>query len=432
MRSIWRIIAPVFGLMGARLGGAAFGFLSQLVLARAFPPSEVGIAFLAISVTTFVSLVITGGYHTIGLTYLARFQGFGRPGLTESFLSAARRDMLILAVIAFMVAASLLLMPRETGIGPAAFWGTLAAIPLAGIRLNNSMANAQRRFALSYAPDFVFRPGLLLAFILVLAATGLTQSAWPVLLALPVISLLVAVGQARLLGHDNVLRPASIPVRRDLRKFYRSRALAMLAVTIVSGATADLVIMVGSLFLPPDEVAVLGVAVRIAALVGFFALASQQFVLRDLVGARASGDQGAVDRLLLRTNLAGAGTMLAAMAGTLVLGPFVLSLFGAHYDSAYWPMLIFLLSQGVRVAGGMNAQLLALEGYQTRSAATCLVALLVLGLGSALLAPLWGLIGIALAALLAEVVWAFGLAFLAQRLLGRRGDLGAALTHRNY
>ena len=432
MRSIWRIIAPVFGLMGARLGGAAFGFLSQLVLARAFPPAQVGLAFLAISVTTFVSLLITGGYHTIGLTYLARFQSFGRPGLVEGFLSAARRDMLLLAVIAFGVAGLLLLMPGEPGIAQAAFCGTLAAIPLAGIRLNNSMANAQRRFALSYAPDFVFRPGLLLVFIAALVVLGTTQSALPVLLALPAIALAVAIGQARLLGPDNVLRPDNGPVRRDLRKFYRSRALAMLAVTIVSGATADLVIMVGSLFLDPEAVAILGVAIRIAALVGFFALASQQFVLRDLVGARASGDQSAVDRLLLRTNLAGAGTMVAAMAGTLMLGPWVLSLFGAHYGSAYWPMLIFLVSQGVRVAGGMNAQLLALEGYQTRSAVTCLVALLVLGLGSAVLAPLWGLVGIALATLLAEVVWATGLGILAQRLVGRRGDLCAALTHRNY
>src|SRR3954465_9700969 len=98
MRSFWLIIMPVFGLMGARLAGAGFGFLSQIVLARAFVPHDVGVAFLAISVTSFVSLLVTCGYHTIALTYLARFQAFGRRGLVWAFLHAARRDMVLAAV----------------------------------------------------------------------------------------------------------------------------------------------------------------------------------------------------------------------------------------------------------------------------------------------------------------------------------------------
>ncbi len=428
--SLWRMIAPLFGLMGARLAGAGFGFLSQLVLARAFPPDQVGVAFLAISVTTFLSLVITGGYHTIGLTYLARFQAFGRPGLIAAFLAAARKDMLVLAGMAVILASLLWLIPADPGLVAAGFWGTLAAVPLAAIRLNNSAANAQRRFALSYAPDFVFRSALLLAFVGALAAFGVTQTTWPVLVSLPVIALVVAIGQAVLLGPDNAwpLRPQT--ARRDMRRFYRGRAVAMLAVTIAGGATADLVVMIGGLFLSAGDVAVLGVAIRIAALVGFFAMASQQFVLRDLVTARASQGRGAVDMLLWRTNLAGAGTMLTAIVGTAALGSWILALFGPHYATAYWPMLVFLLSQAVRVLGGMNAQLLALSGHQVRSAVLCLAAIAVLVAGSLLLAPVMGIMGMAWATLLAELFWAVGLAMLTQRLEGRRGDFLAGLfTH---
>jgi O-antigen/teichoic acid export membrane protein len=412
--------------MGARLAGAGFGFLSQLMLARAFPPYEVGIAFLAISITTFVSLLITGGYHTIGLTYLARFQAFGRSSLITAFLSAARRDMVVLAIIAVIAASLFLFAPADKGVVAASFWGTLAAVPLAAIRLNNSAANAQKRFALSYAPDFVFRPGLLLILLGGLWLFGATQSAMPVLWALPVIALAVAVGQAVLLGADNAWKPAA--PRVDMRKYYRSRAVAMLAVTIVSGATADVVVMIGGLFLVPEDVAVLGVAIRVAALVGFFALASQQFVLRDLVGALSGGQRGSVDRVLRRTNLSSIAIMAASLLVVLVIGPWILALFGPHYADAYWPLLVFLVAQSVRVLGGMNAQLLALGGHQLRSAMLCVMALLMLVVGAAALAPIWGIMGIALATLAAELFWAIGLGFLAQKLEGRRGDLFAVIN----
>src|SRR5690606_10359596 len=97
--------------------------------------------------------------------------------------------------------------------------------------------------------------------------------------------------------------------------------------------------------------------------------------------------------------------------------------------AGYWPMVIFLLSQSVRVMGGMNAHLLALGGHQVRSAALCAVAVVVLLTLAAILIPFWGLVGIALAMLAAELVWAIGLAMLTQRLEGRRGDLFAGLAN---
>jgi O-antigen/teichoic acid export membrane protein len=433
MRSFWQIIMPMFGLMGARLAGAAFGFLSQIVLARVFVAHDVGVAFLAISVTSFASLIITCGYHTIALTYLARFQAFGRVNLVWAFLVAARRDMAIMAVVLVALAAGAMLLPIDRDTAKAFLYGTLAALPLAAIRLNNSAANAQKRFTLSYAPDFVVRPALLLAIIGGLVLIGGERNIDYVLVALVAIALAVAIGQAMLLGQDNAFALGRAKPARDLRQFYRRRAVAMLMFTIVAGATADLVVLIGGVFLAPSEVAVLGVAVRVAALVGFFSSASQQFVLRDLVAAMTRLGRAEVDGLLWRTNMTGLGTMLAATAFVAVFGHLVLGLFGPEYGAGYWPLLIFLLSQVVRVMGGMNAQLLALGGHQVRSAATCVVAVVILVVLSALLTPVWGLVGIALATLVAEIFWAVSLGVLAQRLEGRRGDIFQGLrTHQFF
>jgi O-antigen/teichoic acid export membrane protein len=83
--------------------------------------------------------------------------------------------------------------------------------------------------------------------------------------------------------------------------------------------------------------------------------------------------------------------------------------------------------------GGMNGQLLALGGHQVRSAATCVVAVVLLVALAAVLTPLWGLVGIALATLGAEVFWAISLGVLTQRLEGRRGDIFQGLaTHQFF
>jgi len=248
-------------------------------------------------------------------------------------------------------------VPRD--VANAALFGGLASLPLAAIRLNNSAANAQRRFSLSYVPDFVGRSGLLLLFIAALVFFGADRRVDYVLVALAVITFAVAIGQAMLMGGDNVWTLAWRKRPRDLARFFRHRAVAMLLVTIVAGASADLVVMLGGVFLPTSEVAVLGVAVRLAALVGFFSAASQPFVLRDLASAMSRAETAEVDKLLLRMNLAGLSIMGVAIVVCAVFGPLILSIYGKAYSAAYWPLLLFMVGQAFRTSGGMNSELMS-------------------------------------------------------------------------
>jgi O-antigen/teichoic acid export membrane protein len=243
------------------------------------------------------------------------------------------------------------------------------------------------------------------------------------LIAIVLICVVVAAWQAVTLGPDNALSRAVKRPSRDLRPYYRKRAFAMLMVTIVAGATADLVVMLGGVFLNTGDVAVLGVTIRLATLVGYISASSQQFVLRDLANAMTRLGKSDVDRLLMRTNITGILTMLAAMAVCLVFGNWMLGIFGPDYQSGYWPLMIFLLSQGVRVLGGMNGHLLALGGHQVRSAALCIGAVAVLITCASVMVPLWGITGMAIATLAAELFWALSLAALTQKLEGRRGDV---------
>jgi len=419
----------MFGLMGARLAGAGLGFLSQILLVRAFDAHDVGIAFLAISTTTLASLLLTCGYQALTLTHLARYLSFGRQQLVLALRWAARSDLFVAgSLLVILALISEFFLPWPHDVADALLFGALAALPLAAIRINTSAATVNRRFHLGYVPELVLRPLLLFLVVGAVLVFNIDRVLNYVLIALVVGTFAIAFLQAGLLGKDNgFARPWARPAR-DLRRHYRSRAFALLVVAVVTQAMADIIVLAASVFFAPAEVAVIGVAARLAALVGFFGMASQTFVIRDLTTAMAKGSPEEVRHILWKTNMVTLGTMAAALLAAVVFGELLLSAFGAEYVAGYWLLLIFMLGQSFRILGGMNGYLLALSGFQLRSALLSVMAIACFGLLSLVLAPQLGLVGLALAALGAEAVWAVGLAALAQRLVGRRGDILGLIT----
>jgi O-antigen/teichoic acid export membrane protein len=142
------------------------------------------------------------------------------------------------------------------------------------------------------------------------------------------------------------------------------------------------------------------------------------------------GTRAEVDSLLFRVNALALGVMVAAIAGSLILGKFVLGIFGSDYTAGYWPLILFLVSLTLRSASGMNSHLLSLHGFQVKNATSCFLASVVLVVSTAVLAPTLGPLGVAFAVVLTDAVWALHLSYLAQRLTGRRADILAVAFHR--
>jgi O-antigen/teichoic acid export membrane protein len=429
--SIWRFVSLLSGLIGARMAGAAFGLASQVLLARAFSPSDVGVAFLTLSAMAFISLLMTAGYPALGVTYLARYHTLGRKALVAGFFAAARHDALISTLVVYAgLALAYFVFPVSDEVKTGLLFGGIAAIPYALMRLNNSAANALRRYSLSYVPDFMLRPALLLLFIgvmvLALPHYGIAYVLWAVV----AIAAAAAALQAILLGKDGAMADLRAPPPAAMARLFRGRALPLVVVGVVSAAFADIVTLLAGLFLPASEIAVLGVAIRLAALAGFVTQASQQFVMRDLTAAMARGTKAEIDALLLKTNGVALCVMCGAIIGSAMLGDKVLAVFGEAYQAGQWPLVLFMASQTIRAASGMNGHLLSLSGHQTRTAGLCLLALIVLAIGIAALAPRFGVGGVAMAAIAADMMWAVSLALLAGRLAGRRGDILAATPMR--
>ena len=107
----------------------------------------------------------------------------------------------------------------------------------------------------------------------------------------------------------------------------------------------------------------------------------------------------------IRINIIALGAILVCVAGAILFGPWAFRVFGAEYEVGHWPLVLFMVSQAFRAASGMNQHLLSLAGYQIKTAGSCLVAVAALIGGTALLTPGFGVMGLALAVVIADAVW---------------------------
>ena len=55
-----------------------------------------------------------------------------------------------------------------------------------------------------------------------------------------------------------------------------------------------------------------------------------------------------------------------------------MGLFGEVYREGKWLLVLFMIGQSLRAMGGMNQQILSINGYQLRTAGVCVMTLLVL------------------------------------------------------
>ncbi len=425
------LVGKMAGVVGARLIGAGVGFASQLLLARALSVEDVGIVFLGMSAAAFVALVANGGYALLATTELPKLTAHGRSALADAFNQAAVRD----SVTAFAGVVAIIAIAEFTlGLTPgqriALLFGCLCAPASMFIRYNASMAMAARFFRTAYLPDFLFRPSAFLTGLIAGAFTGWVHNAVTALIVFIMITYMTAFGQSWVLQQHGLSFKHLAPPRTSFVKKLRARAFSL---TLVSGmmlAFADIVVLISGWVLPERDVAVVGIAMRLAALAGFVLQAGQMLVVTDFTQALVKRDYGLSDALLRRINFTTVAIAMAALVATLLLGNFALGLFGEVYRQGKWLLVLLMIGQCLRALGGMNQQILSINGFQLRTAGSCVLTLALLIGMSALFCNVFGLIGIGYAVVCAELIWLLALAAQAQSLCGRRGDLLWVLQHR--
>ncbi len=130
----------------------------------------------------------------------------------------------------------------------------------------------------------------------------------------------------------------------------------------------------------------------------------------------------AVGEAAFRALLFPLATTLAAMVAVALWGETLLALFGPEFAGATLPLLILMACQLARALFGPSVPLLTVIGAQKENAALALATLAVLAAGDLALAPLYGVLGAAIAVAIATLFWLAASAVVLMRLSGLRTD----------
>lgn len=418
-----RLVSTSSLLALARVAGAGAGFVTQIVLARTLAASALGLFYSVTSLAAVVGLIAAHGYPGIAPRFLSRYKSQGKRDLVAGFVSRARRDAtLYVAVATCLVLIGAWLWPTLDLEERLALTAAALSIPAnASLRVNGSLAASIRRFGLAYLPDTCIRPFLLLGAILALIASGIALTASSATLALTVVFTLLALTQYALLAKDMPKGKAAEAPQRIV-SVWRREAKPLIVVALFTYFFADVDILMVTPLLTNAETAAVGLCLKLALLVGFAVQVSHQVVMPDLADARARKDEGPIRATLTRSLWFPLGVTIAATAFVALWGEHLLGLFGPEFVGAKVPLVIMMAAQFARAVFGPSVSLLMVIGAQRQNAGLAIAALAVLALSNLALAPLYGVLGAAIAVAIATLFWLAASAIVLMRASGLRTD----------
>jgi len=433
-RASIRLIRGSTFVFMCRIVGAAVTFVSQVLLARWMGASELGIYVLAFSWCILLSSFATLGFPVAAIRFVGGGLATNDPGYIRGFV---RRGAQIIALAGTLISA----------VGIAMLWSgwlvedtsnrytlTLALLIVPVFASNTffaGVANGLSRFPLSFLPANVARPLVFLTLIIVIWFTTDILDANRVM-SLQVLAIFAVSGVTIwMVGRtvDDMLDAK--PAKYDTRVWART-SVPLLATALFSGYFPEINIILSGAYLPSDQVALFHVSFRLALLVSFALFAVDAVTGPEAARLHMSGDKTALQSVVNRATQLRFGVAVIAVLMFVIVGKFLLGLFGEEFIAGYTLLIILAVAQLVQAAVGPVARLMSVSGHQDRCLVVFVTALLILAALVAVLVPLFGATGAAIAALIDMTIWALWMRFLVVRHLDIRPTIFGKNKSKSY
>jgi O-antigen/teichoic acid export membrane protein len=416
-----RLLSQTSVIFASRLGGAGLIFLTQAAMARLWGPQQLGEYLVIIAAVNIAAVILPLGFETIGTYFAAEYRARGQGGALAAFMRRAYGHIALTTIA--VLAMGHLILPALGKAGPllAAHWlpSVTMAAATAVVYCNSALLVGLRRPFAGFFGDTVFRPvlvaaGFAIAFAASDAANGVAWMLWILALGVTAIAAIQLVWLTRVTREVPHEQP---PPAGEIRRWWHF-ALPWVVITIATEFFFDLDLLLLSNLLPHDQLAVFGVATRVFSIIAFGVSAVYAVTLPELFAAHAGTDRSELLGKIGDANVAAVGVALALFGTILLGGPLLLWIFGPDFASGYLPLAILALALVIRAGFGPSALVLSLKErpYSTLPA-------IGLGLGvliglNIVLVPTAGLVGAAIAALVAQSLWSAAMWLTARKISG--------------
>lgn len=403
-----------------RIVSAAIAFASQIVLARLMGEFDYGIyAFVWVLAVLFGNLSCLG-FHTAIIRFLpqysardahAEIRGLTLTVRVFAMLSASALAGLGLLGLVFFgrMIEGYYLVPLILGLI------CLPMIALGDVMDGTSRAHSWAVSALS--PTYIIRPLLILGAMVGAVALGFPPSAETAMVACILATYCTSLGQFLALSYRLGRRYAAGPRRIEFGSWFR----VALPIFLIEGfnflLTNSDVVVVG-LYLEPDKVAIYFAAAKTIALVHFVLFSVKAAAGPRFSAAMAGSDGRELAIIAVESARWSFWPSLAVGGSVLLVGSFLLSLFGPAFTQGYPLMAILLAGILAKAFVGPAETLLTMAGHQSLCVKLYAGALVINLALNALLIPLFGLPGAATATAGAMVAEALLLHLAVRRTFG--------------
>lgn len=377
------IVNVSFWLTLARLGGVAANFTFNLLIARLLAPEDVGFVMVIIATTNIFSILTTLNIESGSIRHMLHARESGFVSSSTGFFLFNRRVWMLAAPLATTgyLAGAYIIQAEQVGL---LFWAYLAGaltVPIMGmLRINTRHSTALSHQLQGSIPNLFGRPLLLVVGVAVGAFVGAKMDGQFVVLTYAFTALLAAVMQAWFLRH---CYRQFVTHERDFSnaKSWLATGFLLSGSLVVVEFFPDLVVSLSALTLEKSAVGQLAISLRLTSFLCFGLAAVDMAIDPKVTRCLALGENSQRDRLLEISSHLKLWPTLVASALLLLLGEWVLGIFGEFYAEGVvilkWLVIIPL---GV-AALGPNENLLNAAGHQRlifRNAIAALSMILVL------------------------------------------------------
>lgn len=418
MSLVRRLASQSSLIFGARLAGAGLVFLVQALIARLWGAGVLGEYLIVIAVVNLIAVVMPLGFHTVGTYFAAEYRARGDRRQFVAFVVRSYGHVAGVLALLLLAGPSLLawLGQGQSVLADHVVPVVLLTFATAMVYVSGALLVGLKRPFAGFLADTLFRPlAVVVAFVLAvgLAAPGegFDVMLWGIALGCVGVSLVQFIYVVTSIAHIDDLVPAR---PAESGRWWRFAAPWVL-ISLASDFFFDIDLLLLSHVLSHADLAIFGVCTRIFSLASFGVAAVYAVTLPDMFESEAKADRSAFHRKVGEANVVASLIAIALFAAMMIGGPIVLMLFGPGFSAGAWPLVILCLALVVRSVMGPASMVLSIHDRPWASLPAVGLGMAALVAGNWLLVPLLGLVGAALAALVAITLWSLGLWLIALR-----------------
>ena len=403
----------------------------QLFLARILGTEEYGKYIYALSWVNTLLFVAIWGWSTASIRFVSAYKAQEHWQLMKGFLKVRREAVLLSSfLVAGVLAVSIWYLSDKIGQDLAlVFWAACLIIPInALLSINKSSLLGLQCVVRAQLPTEIVRPltlGLSVSLMFIILGDRMTAFSTMVLN-------LVAAAVALCFAWRWMAQATPANIRRVSAEMKRGEwARTAVALMFFAGMGELMkridILMLGAL-VGTSEAGIYAIAGRMAALSSFGLLSANAIIAPVIVNLYSRGKIAELQQVLA---FAAAGISVFAaliMLGLIVFGSFALRMFGEDFATGYSALIILLVAQSINAFAGPVGFLMTMTGHQKISLYILGICVVLNAILNAILIPLYGMEGAAIATTLTFTAWNLTMVWFSHSILGISPTVLSAYT----